>query len=42
MPTNSEKLKFAKIVVKDKFYKIKESWQTSKSGKNAKYYIYLD
>ena len=35
MPTNSEKLKFAKIVVKDKFYKIKESWQTSKSGKNA-------
>ena len=35
MPSTSEKLKFAKIVVKDKFYKVKESWQTSQSGKNA-------
>ena len=35
MPNTSEKLKFAKIVVKDQFYKIKENWQTSQSGKNA-------
>ena len=35
MPTTSEKLKFAKIIVKDKFYKMKENWQTSQSGKNA-------
>ena len=34
-PNTSEKLKFAKIVVKDQFYKIKENWQTSQSGKNA-------
>ena len=35
MPSTTEKLKFAKIVVKDKLYKVKESWQTSQSGKNA-------
>ena len=35
MPNTSEKLKFAKIVVKDQLYKVKENWQTSQSGKNA-------
>tara|TARA_B110001454_G_C12713582_1_gene431667 strand:+ start:95 stop:1294 length:1200 start_codon:yes stop_codon:yes gene_type:complete len=31
----SQKLQFAKIAAKDQVYKVRENWQTSRSGKNA-------